>query len=72
MTEATQWEYRLESFGTYWTSPKEDLLQATLDEWGEQGWEIISVLKGSSGEKVTLVAKRPLTRVTRRKRDWPG
>jgi hypothetical protein len=71
MADEIQWEYRLETFGTYWTRPKDELLQATLDEWGEEGWEVINIVS-SSGEKLTLIAKRPLSRSTRRQRTWPG
>lgn len=72
MAEITRWEYRLETFGTFWSRAKDEELQATLDQWGEEGWEVIGVYLASNGEKVTFVAKRPLTSITRRQRSWPG
>ena len=72
MAEITRWEYRLETFGTFWSRVKDDELQATLDQWGEEGWEVISVYLAGNGEKVTLIAKRLLTSATRRQRSWPG
>ncbi len=72
MAETNHWEYRLETFGTFWSRVKDEELQATLDQWGEEGWEVISVYLASNGEKVTLIAKRPLTSAARRQRSWPG
>ncbi len=72
MAEIARWEYRIESFGTFWSKPKDEELQATLDEWGEEGWEVVGVWMGGNNEKVTLLAKRPLGTATRRRRTWPG
>lgn len=72
MAETTRWEYRLETFGTFWTRAKDEELQATLDQWGEEGWEVISLYPAKNGEKITLVAKRLLSSTTRRKRSWPA
>jgi hypothetical protein len=72
MAEITRWEYRLETFGTFWSRVKDEEMQATLDQWGEEGWEVIGVYLASNGEKVTFVAKRLLTSAARRQRSWPG
>jgi len=72
MAEITRWEYRLETFSTFWSRTKDEELQATLDDRGEEGWEVIGMYLASSGEKVTFVAKRLLTSATRRQRSWPG
>jgi Domain of unknown function (DUF4177) len=72
MAEPIQWEYRLETFGSFFSAPKDEDLQNSLDEWGEEGWEVINIFKNSNGEKYTVVAKRPLTATTRRQRSWPG
>ena len=72
MAEITRWEYRLETFGSFWTRAKDDELQAILDEWGEAGWEVINAYPAGNGEKLTLIAKRPLTSSARRQRGWPG
>ena len=42
MDEINQWEYRVETFGSTFSTPKDDELEAALDEWGEDGWEVIS------------------------------
>jgi membrane protein implicated in regulation of membrane protease activity len=72
MAETAQWEYRVETLGSFWSAPKDEDLEAALDEWGEEGWQVISLYKSSSGEKVTVVAMRQLTLATRRRRSWPG
>ncbi len=72
MLESVQWEYRVETFGSFFRSPKDEALESTLDEWGVEGWEVISVFKSSGGgsEKITVVAKRPLSQAARRRRSW--
>lgn len=30
-----------------------------LDQWGEDGWELVSVLPGPSGEQLIAFLKRP-------------
>lgn len=72
MAETAQWEYRVKTLGSFWSSPKDEDLEAALDEWGQEGWQVISLYKSSSGEKVTVVASRQLTLATRRRRSWPG
>jgi hypothetical protein len=52
--------------------PKDEDLEAALDEWGQEDWQVISLYKSSSSEKVTVVASRQLTLATRRRRSWPG
>ncbi len=71
MAETARWEYRVETLGTFWSSPKDEDLEAALDEWGEEGWQVISLYKSGSGEKVTVVARRPLSLAARRRRSWP-
>ena len=70
MTEYPQWEYRVETIGSAFGT-KDELIQDTLDEWGEEGWEAINVYTPSGSGKITIVAKRPLTRTTRRLHDLP-
>lgn len=65
--ENIQWEYRVQSVGSFWGT-KDDLLQNTLDEWGLEGWEVISVYAHHGSEQVTVVAKRMLTERARRAR----
>ena len=56
--------------GTFGT--KDELIQSTLDEWGMDGWEAVSVYTPSGSGKVTIVAKRPLTERARRMRTMPS
>lgn len=65
------WEYRVLTIGSMFGTKDEDI-EATLDAWGEEGWEAINVYTPSGSGKVTLVAKRPLTDRVRRRRSMPG
>lgn len=68
--ELKHWEYRVQTVGgTFGT--KDDLIQATLDEWGSEGWEAVNVYAVGGTGKVTLVAKRPITERARRARSMP-
>ncbi|HEY3608547.1 MAG TPA: hypothetical protein VGL06_13650 [Pseudonocardiaceae bacterium] len=33
--------------------------KAILDQWGEDGWELVQVLPGPSGEQLVAYLKRP-------------
>lgn len=71
MTEEIKpWEYRVQTIGSAFGT-KDDLIQATLDEWGAEGWEAVNVYTPYGSGKVTLVAKRPLSERTRRMRSMP-
>jgi hypothetical protein len=72
MTEEYKlWEYRVQTIGSMFGT-KDELIQATLDEWGEEGWEAINVFTPEGSGKITIVAKRPLTERVRRRRSMPG
>lgn len=52
MSEPTRWEYA--------TLPL--LIHATkqiLDQWGEDGWELVTVLPGQTAETPVAYLKRP-------------
>lgn len=68
--EIKQWEYRVQTIGSIFGT-KDELIQDTLDEWGEEGWEAINVFTPEGSGKITMVAKRPLTDRTRRTRNMP-
>jgi hypothetical protein len=63
--EIKQWEYRVQTIGSAFGT-KDENIQATLDEWGIEGWEAINVYTPSQSSKVTIVTKRPLTDRVRR------
>jgi hypothetical protein len=66
MTETIQWEYRVQTIGGIFGT-KDENIEATLNEWGEDGWEAINVYTPEGGGKVMIVAKRPLTDRSRRR-----
>ncbi len=68
--EIKQWEYRVQTIGSLFGT-KDELIQDTLDEWGEEGWEAINVFTPENSGKITIVAKRPLTERTKRMRTLP-
>ena len=69
--EIKQWEYRVQTIGGSMFGTKDEQIEATLDEWGMEGWEAINVYTPYGSGKVTIVAKRVLTEQTRRRRSRP-
>jgi hypothetical protein len=69
--EITQWEYRVHTIGRLFGTRDEEI-EETLNEWGEEGWEAINVYTPEGSGKVTIVAKRPLTDRVRRERSRPS
>ncbi len=69
--ETKQWEYRVQTIGSLFGT-KDEHIQATLDEWGLEGWEAINVFTPEGSGKITIVAKRPLTDRVRRMRSLPS
>jgi len=71
MAEQTvQWEYRVLTIGNAFGT-KDENIEATLNDWGVEGWEAINVYTPSQSNKVTLVAKRQMTTAGRRLRSMP-
>ena len=71
MSETAQWEYRVLTIGNVFGT-KDEQIEATLNDWGSEGWEAIHVYTPSQSGKVTIVAKRLLTGSARRRSTWPG
>ena len=71
MTDPILWEYRGQTIGRFWGT-KDEEIEATLNAWGEEGWESVNVYTPEGSGKVTIVAKRPLTETVRRRRSMPG
>ena len=40
--ELKQWEYRVQIVGGFFTGIKAEELEEMLNEWGEDGWEVVS------------------------------
>ena len=70
MADEKGWEYRVQRFGSVLREPKEEEIESALDEWGAEGWEVVSAAVDSG--KVLVIAKRPLSLATRRQRSMPG
>jgi hypothetical protein len=68
----TQWEYRVEDFGGLLHRSKQEELQAKLNSWGEEGWEIVATVRFHNSNAMRFIAKRPLTSAEKRKRSMPS
>lgn len=68
-----QWEYRIEDFGgVFKRSPSPEDLVAMLNEWGEDGWEVIVANYSENTSRWRIFAKRLLTTAEKRRRSMPG
>jgi len=70
--EIKQWEYRVQTVGAFWSGVKADELEQLLNEWGEEGWEVVSTHILENMNKINVIAKRPLTREVTRRRSMPS
>ena len=69
--EIKQWEYRVQTVGSFWSGVKADELEQLLNEWGDEGWEVVSTHIIENVNKINVIAKRPLTREIRRSLSMP-
>ena len=69
--ESNQWEYRVQTVGGFFIGIKADNLEEMLNEWGEDGWEVVSTHIIENANKINVIAKRPLTDRIRRERSRP-
>ena len=67
-----QWEYRVQTVGGFFSGVKAEELEELLNEWGEDGWEVISTHIIENANKINVIAKRPLTDLVRRERSRPS
>jgi hypothetical protein len=65
------WEYRVRTFGSFFSGINDEELESILNEWGTEGWEVVSARGIENTSKVTILAKRPLTASVRRRRTIP-
>jgi len=70
--EIKQWEYRVQTVGTFWSGVKADELEQLLNEWGEEDWEVVSTHILENANKINVIAKRLLTCDTTRRRSMPS
>jgi len=66
-----KWEYRVQTVGGFWSGVKAEELEQLLNDWGVEGWEVISTHVIEHENKINVIAKRPLTRETIRQRSMP-
>ncbi len=69
--EIQQWEYRVETFGSFFGGVDAAKLQDLLNAWGEEGWEVVTAHIKENENKINVIAKRPLTERVRRMRTMP-
>ena len=70
--EIKQWEYRVQTVGGFFRGVPADELEALLNEWGADGWEVVSTHILENANKINEIAKRPMTRTMRRERSMPS
>jgi hypothetical protein len=70
--EVTNWEYRVQTVGGFFSGVKAEVLEELLNEWGEDGWEVVSTHNIENANKINVIAKRPLTDRARRERSRPA
>jgi hypothetical protein len=68
--EYEKWEYRVKTIGSLFGTRDENI-EDTLNEWGEEGWKVFAVYTPEGSGKVTIVGRRPLTERVRRMRTMP-
>jgi len=72
MPDETQlWEYRVQTVGSFFSGVKADELEKLLNEWDEEGWEVVSTHILENANKINVIAKRALNDRTRRRRSMP-
>jgi hypothetical protein len=69
--DTMQWEYRVQTVGAFFSGVKAEELEELLNEWGEDGWEVVSTHIIENANKINVIAKRPLTDRVRRERSRP-
>lgn len=69
--DTQQWEYRVQTVGGFFSGIKADELEEMLNNWGEDGWEVVSTHIIENANKINVIAKRPLTDRVRRERSRP-
>ena len=72
MADEITWEYRVQTFGSALRGPKDEDLEAALDEWGEEGWEVFSAFSMDNSSKVRVIARRKVSPRARQRQSWPG
>jgi len=72
MEDSAKWEYAVLSFGGLLSAEKDERIQAILNDLGAEGWEVVSAIALDNSSKIKVIAKRPLSSITRRQRTFPS
>jgi len=72
VVDSIMWEYRSITLGTFWQTPKDDEIEAVLDELGAEGWEVVAAFPQHNTNQFRYLFKRALGSEMRRRRSWPG
>lgn len=71
MSENKKWEYRAMTLGSTFSNPKDAEIGELLNEWGEEGWEVIVAHHLEGSNKIRIIAKRETAHSIRRRSTWP-
>jgi hypothetical protein len=71
MEEIKRWEYLYETLsGGAFRSPKEEDVEAYLNEIGADGWEVFEIIQIPNTTKITVAAKRLSTTKVRHRHQF--
>jgi len=70
MTPKVAYEYRVQTFGSALSSVKDEDLEETLNQWSDDGWEVVSA-HPVGDNKVRVICRKVLSSSATRKRGWP-
>lgn len=62
------WEYHVQTVGGFFTVFMTDKLEEMLNEWCEDGWEVVSTHIIENANKINVITKRLLTDCVHRER----
>ena len=71
MSELNQWEYHVLTVGGFFKGVKDDEFEALLNQFGEEGWEVVGFRSVENTNQGQVILKRPLDRTARRWRSMP-
>ena len=68
----SEWEYRVEHYGSSFSGPKPEILQDLINEAADEGWELFQVSPITNSNKLLVVYRKPFrTRSRDRSTTWP-
>lgn len=70
MTQQMQWEYRVKTLGSALREPRDSEVASLLNALAVEGWELVQATH-TSGNKLMLIVRRPLSGSERRRRSYP-